>query len=63
MGNWMHRIILEKQRKDDDGKLICKVCGKEIDNIHKGKRLKEYCSNACRQKAYRERKELEEIGL
>jgi len=35
--------------------LICPVCGEEGDVLY-SKRKPEYCSNACRQKAYRERK-------
>lgn len=41
----------------------CKQCGREDTYIRKGKRRKEFCSNKCRQKAYRQRKELKEIEL
>jgi len=37
-----------------DYHLICPVCGKEGDIVY-SKRIPQYCSNACRQKAYRER--------
>jgi len=33
----------------------CRVCGVTVEWTD-GRRLKRYCSNACRQRAYRERK-------
>jgi 1,4-alpha-glucan branching enzyme len=34
----------------------CKACGKPITQAGRGPRKREYCSNACRERAYRERK-------
>ncbi|MDG6219597.1 MAG: hypothetical protein QCI00_09190, partial [Candidatus Thermoplasmatota archaeon] len=32
---------------------ICKQCGKEFNYKRMGKRMRDYCSNKCRQKHYR----------
>ena len=35
---------------------VCKQCGRKRTYIRKGKRLKEFCNNACKQKYYRQQK-------
>jgi hypothetical protein len=39
----------------------CKQCGNNFRYLRKGKRLREYCSNKCKQKYYRENKKRKEI--
>jgi hypothetical protein len=38
----------------------CKQCNRKFNYKRKGKRLKNYCSDSCRQKAYRIRKKAKE---
>ena len=54
-------MCIRDSKKDSLGKLlkeqdkaekICQVCGKKF----KGSKKRKYCSNACRLKAYRQRK-------
>ena len=39
----------------------CKQCGREFTYKRIGKRMKEYCSDKCKQKRYRENRKLKEI--
>ena len=39
----------------------CKQCGRDLIYKRTGKRLREYCSNGCKQKYYRRNKLLKEI--
>jgi len=39
----------------------CKECGREFTYKRIGKRLREYCSDKCKQKYYRENRKLKEI--
>ncbi len=39
--------------------LCCLICGKRGLLLQKGPRVISYCSSACRQKAYRQRKKAE----
>ena len=41
---------------DTANETICKVCGRPITQTGKGPRKREYCSDACKERAYRERK-------
>jgi len=42
---------------------ICKECGRKITYFRKGKRIREFCNNACKQKHYRNQKILKEIEI
>src|SRR5271165_1243161 len=48
------QVIQEKLGYDPDRQFIhpCDECGEDVDRNHNGAR---FCSNACRQKAYRKR--------
>ena len=39
----------------------CKECGREFTYKRTGKRIREYCSDKCKQKHYRENRKLKEI--
>ncbi len=39
----------------------CKQCGQEFTYKRTGKRLREYCSDKCKQKYYRENRKFKEI--
>ena len=39
----------------------CKECGREFTYKRTGKRIREYCSDKCKQKYYRENRKLKEI--
>ncbi len=41
---------------DTANETICKVCGRSITQTGRGPRKREYCSDACKERAYRERK-------
>jgi hypothetical protein len=36
----------------------CVVCGRQESRLQSGPRVVNYCSSACRQKAYRQRKKV-----
>ena len=41
---------------DTENEIICKVCGRPIAQTGRGPRKRQYCSDACKERAYRERK-------
>ena len=41
---------------DTENETICKVCGRPITQTGRGPRKRQYCSDACKERAYRERK-------